>query len=113
MPKVAPKTHQDTLDTLRRIRKQLFSIPEAELSALSLEDQIRYGDSLFQTTSAISKLELLKLKNINAKFKAEEQNLNSAAAKLETDLNSLTFITEVVRAVSAGIGLITKIIALA
>ena len=113
MPKVAPKTNQETLDALRRVRRQLFSIPESELSALSLDDQVCYGDALFQTTTAISKLELLKLKNVNQKFKAEEQNLKSAAAKLESDLNALTFTTDVVRAASEGIGLVTKIVNLA
>lgn len=110
MPRVAPKTHQDTLDSLRRTRRNLYAIPESELSALSLEDQVKYGNSLAQVTLDILKLEALKLKKVNEAFKAEEQNLKAAAQKLESDLAKLEFVTDMVRVASEGIKLIDNIV---
>jgi len=110
MARVAAKTHQDTLDSLRRTRRKLYAIPESELSAMGLDDQVAYGNSLSQVTLAILKLETLKLKKVNAAFKAEEQNLRNAAQQLETDLAGLEFVTDLVRLASEGIGLVTKVV---
>ena len=110
MARVAKKTHQDTLDSLRRTRRTLYAIPESELSAMGLDDQVAYGNSLSQVTLAILRLETLKLKKVNEAFKAEEQNLRTAAQKLEADLSELEFVTDMVRLASEGIGLVTKII---
>lgn len=110
MARVAKKTHQDTLDSLRRTRRTLYAIPESELSAMGLDDQVAYGNSLSEVTLAILKLETLKLKKVNEAFKAEEQNLKTAAQKLEADLAELEFVTDMIRLASEGIGLVTKII---
>ena len=110
MARVAKKTHQDTLDSLRRTRRTLYAIPESELSAMGLDDQVAYGNSLSQITLAILKLEMLKLKKVNEAFKAEEQNLRTAAQQLEADLAELEFITDVIRLASESIGLVTKIV---
>lgn len=112
MAKIAPKRNQDTLDSLRRIRRLLYSIPESELSAMSLEDQILYGESLYDTTIAISKLEITKLREVNDAFKAEEKNLMASTLKLETDLSDLKFITDFVRVASKALSAISKIIEL-
>ena len=110
MARVARKTHQDTLDSLRRTRRTLYGIPESELSAMGLDDQVEYAESLAQVTRDILKMETLKLKKVNEAFKAEEQNLRTAAQKLETDLAQLKFVTDVVRTASEGLGLVSKIV---
>lgn len=110
MARVAKKTHQDSLDSLRRTRRTLYAIPEAELSAMGLDDQVKYGNTLSQVTLDILIMETLKLKKVNDAFKAEEQNLRTATQQLETDLSKLEFVTDMVRLASEGIGLVTKIV---
>lgn len=112
MPRVAPVTHQQTLDSLRRVRRQLYAIPEAELSAMSLDDQVKYGNALSDLSVAVLKMETLKLKNVNKNFKSEEQNLHAAAHQLESDLHGLKYFTDVVRVASDGLALVTKVVGL-
>ena len=110
MARVARKTHQDTLDSLRRTRRILYAIPESELSAMALDDQVKYGNSLSEITLDILNLETMKLKKVNAAFKTEEQNLRTAAQQLEADLSELEFVTDMVRLASEGLDLVTKIV---
>jgi len=112
MPKVDLNVNQATLDSLRIIRRKLYSIPEAELNAMSLEDQVKYGDNLHQAGLAILNLEAAKLKGVNDKFKEQEQDLESAAANLESDLATLTDAVKIIRAVSEGITLVINVIKL-
>lgn len=113
MPRVNRTTHQDTLDSLRRTRRTLYAIPEPELSAMALDDQVKYGESLSQVTSAILQLETMKLKNVNKAFAAEQQALNAATKQLETDLAQLQFANEVVRTASSALSVVAKVVALA
>ncbi len=113
MPKVAPVRHQETLDSLRRTRRRLYAIPEAELSAMSLDDQAEYGTALSKVTVAILNLETMKLRNVNEAFKARESDLNAASKALENDLAELEFFNEIVRVASEGINAITDIVKLA
>ncbi len=57
MTPVDETSNQDTLDSLRKIRRQLYSIPGSELSAMGLDDQVKYAEALHQTGLAILKLE--------------------------------------------------------
>lgn len=52
------------LDSLRVVRRELYSIPEAKLDAMSREDQAKYGDSLHRVAMAILKLEAAELKGV-------------------------------------------------
>lgn len=104
--------NQATLDSLRVVRRKLFSIPESELSAMSLEDQVKYGDSLHKNGLAILNLEAAKLKGVNKKFKEKEEKLKQAAAALESDLASLTDAIKLVRISSEGLTLVANIIKL-
>lgn len=110
MATVNQKTNQSTLDSLRNVRRKLFSIPEGELSAMSLQDQVKYGDSLHKNGLAILKLEEARLKKINNAFKEKEQKLKTAAAKLEKDLAVLNEAVKIARAASEGLKLITNIV---
>jgi hypothetical protein len=103
---------QASLDSLRRLRRRLYSIPEAELSAMGLEDQVKYGDNLHQVGLAILKLETAKLKGVNNAFKEKEQDLKVAAAGLEKQLAELNDAVEMIRAASEGLNLVTNIIKL-
>ena len=102
--------NQQLLDSLREVRKKLYSISESELNSMSLEDQIKYGDSLRQTGRAILKLEAAKLKEVNNQFKARELELKNATVKLEKDINELKNWVEVVRVASKALNLIGEII---
>lgn len=112
MAKIDVKANQATLDSLRKVRRKLYSIPESELNAMGLEDQVKYGDSLHQNGLAILKLEAAKLKDVNDAFKEKEQELKTAAASLEKDVAELTDALEVVRVVSEGITLVTDTVKL-
>lgn len=104
--------NQETLDLLRANRRKLYAVPQSELSAMSLEDQVKYGDSLHQTGFAILKLEAARLKGVNDKFKEQEVSLKKAAEKLESDTFTLTDSVKVVRVASEGISSVTRIIKL-
>ncbi len=104
--------NRDTLDSLRIIRRNLFSIPESELSAMSLEDQVKFGDSLHQMGLAILNLETAKLKGVNDQFKKKEDELEKAASALENDLASLNDAVELVRLAADGLRLVTNIVKL-
>ena len=112
MANVDESANQATLDSLRVVRRKLFSIPDSELNAMSLEDQVKYGDSLHQTSLAILKLEAAKLRGVNDDFKAREEELKTAAANLEKDAAALEDAVKVVRVVSDGLRLVTNVIGL-
>lgn len=110
MKTVQENVNRDTLDSLRIIRRKLYSIPEVELSGMSLEDQSEYGSSLHQTGLAILKLEAAKLKGVNDDFKKQELKLKSAAFKLEADIGNLLDAVKVIRVIGEGLKLITNIV---
>ena len=112
MPTVNQTSNQATLDSLRIIRRKLYSIPESELSAMSLEDQTAYGNNLHQTGLAILKLEAAKLKGVNEKFKKKENALKTVTGKLESDLASLTDAVKVIRIAGEGLVLVSNIVKL-
>lgn len=112
MTDVDQEKTQATLDSLRLTRRKLYSIPESELGAMSLQDQVNYGDNLLNTNLAILKLETAMLKGVNEEFKAREDDLKSAAASLESDLAELSDSVQMIRCASEGLILVTNIIKL-
>lgn len=112
MPTIDANLNQATLDSLRLVRRKLYSIPESELSVMSLEDQMKYGDSLHHISLAIMKLATAKLKGVNDDFQASEEALKEAAANLEKDTMELTDVVKVIRAVSEGLNLVINIVKL-
>jgi len=112
METIDANSNQATLDSLRIVRRRLYSIPESELSSMDLEDQVKYGDSLHQNALAILKLEAAKLKGVNDAFKEKEQELKTAAAGLEEDAAALIDAVKVIRVVSDGLNLVTNIVKL-
>ena len=112
MPTINKESTQANLDALRLTRSKLYSIPELELNAMSLEDQVKYGDSLHQTGLAILKLEAAKLKGVNDKFKKKEKDLTKACADLESDLASAENAVKAIRVASESIALVSDIIKL-
>lgn len=112
MATIDTDANQATLDSLRKVRRKLYSIAESELNAMSLEDQVKYGDSLHQNGLAILKLEAAKLKGVNDAFKEKEQELKIAAAGLEKDTAALTDAVKMVRVASEILILVTNIVKL-
>jgi len=112
MATVDTETNEATLESLRKVRRKLYSIPEAELDAMSQEDQVKYGDSLHQNGLAVLKLEAAQLKGVNDAFKAKEQELKTTAASVEQNIAALDDAVEIVRVASEGLVLVTNIIKL-
>ena len=112
MKQVDPDINQATLDSLRNVRRKLYGVPETELSAMSLDDQVKYGANLHQIGLAILKLEAAKLKGVNDAFKAEEAKLKEAVAAIETDSAALKDAVKMIRAISEGLSVVTKLISL-
>ena len=112
MAKIDKDANKATLASLRSLRRKLYSIPEAELSDMSPEDQVKYGDSLHQIGLAILKLEKAKLKGVNDAFKEKEQDLKEAAADLEQQLATLEDAVEIIEAVSEGLKVVTTVVKL-
>ena len=112
MATVDAEANEATLDSLRKVRRKLYSIPEAELDAMSPEEQVKYGDSLHQIGLAVLKLEAAKLQGVNDAFKEREQELKTTAASLEQDTAALADAVEVVQVASEGLALVTDIIKL-
>lgn len=112
MTTVDANLNQETLDSLRATRRRLYAIPELDLNAMSLDDQVKYGDTLHQNGLAILELEAAKLKDVNDRFKEKEEELKNAAAKLESDTAELTDAVKIIRVASEGIGLVTNIVKL-
>lgn len=112
MAQVDPLVNQETLDSLRNVRRRLYAVPESELSAMSLDDQVKYGANLHQTGLAILKLEAAKLKGVNDAFKAKEASLQQATAKLEADSAASADAVKMIRAISDGLSLVTQVISL-
>jgi len=109
---IDPLLTQETLDSLRIVRRRLYAIPENELGAMGLQDQLKYAADLHETGLAILKLEVAKLKGVNEAFKAKEGELQQAAAKVETDATSLADAVKMIRAVSEGLTLVTNLVRL-
>jgi hypothetical protein len=101
---------QKSLDSLRIIRRKLYSLPEVELGSLGLEDQVKYGNNLHQTSLAILKLETLKIKGTNDAFKTNENELKEAIIGLENSLTMITDSVQVIRIISDGLKIATDII---
>ena len=112
MPTVDPETNEATLESLRIVRRKLYSIPLTQVDAMSPEDQTKHADTLHNTGLAILKLETAKLKGVNEAFKEKEQDLKDAAGTLENDLAALTDSVDVIRCVSEGLSLVTNVIGL-
>lgn len=112
MAQVDPLTNQATLDSLRIVRRRLYAVPEPELSAMSLDDQMNYGSSIHQVGLAILKLEAAKLKGVNDSFKTQETTLLQAAAKVEADSAALRDAVKMIKAISEGLLLITQVVSL-
>lgn len=112
MPKVNKIKNQETLDSLREVRRKLYRIPEDELDAMSLVDQTKYGDSLHKVGLAILRLETAEVKVVNEIFKEKEESLNSAAVQLERDLASLEDAVSLIQITSEGLTVVTNVIKL-
>lgn len=105
-------TNQATLKYLRSLRRKLYSIPKAELEAMSPEDQEKYADNLHHIGLATLKLEKAQLEGVNDAFKEKEQALKEAAAALEKQLAALEDAVQVIRVMSEGLNLVANVIAL-
>jgi hypothetical protein len=101
---------QTTLDALRVIRGRLYAVPASDVAAMSLPDQIAYGDNIQRVGTAILKLEATKLEQVNDTFKQRQGDLETAGVKLEKDTDHLNDSVKLIRVVSSGLTLVTNVV---
>lgn len=112
MNNVNMQLNQETLDSLREIRKTLYKISNDDIAAMSLDDQIIYGRNLQDVGVAIWNLEAAKLKEVNDQFKSNEQALHDSTLNLESSLVEIKSAVQVIRTVSKILQIITGVIVL-
>lgn len=112
MPTVDMNLNKQTIGSLWAVNRKLYAIPDSELNAMSPEDIKKCKDSLNLTDLAIRKLEAAKLMEVNDHFKAEEDNLKNAAAKLESAASGLADTVKMIQVISDGMKLVMSIVAL-
>jgi len=111
-PPVAADPIQTTLQALRIVRMRLYAVPGATVAAMSLPDQIKYGDNIQRVGTSILKLEAARLQELNAAFSQQEGALAKAGAQLQHDTDTLTDSVQLIRTVSSGLTLVTNIVGL-
>jgi len=111
-PPVAADPIQTTLQALRIVRMRLYAVPGATVAAMSLPDQIKYGDNIQRVGTSILKLEAARLQELNAAFSQQEGALAKAGAQLQQDTDTLTDSVQLIRTVSSGLTLVTNIVGL-
>ena len=111
-PPVAADPIQTTLQALRIVRMRLYAVPGTTVAAMSLPDQIKYGDNIQRVGTSILKLEAARLQEVNAAFSQQEGALATAGAQLQHDTDALTDSVQLIRTVSSGLTLVTNIVGL-
>jgi hypothetical protein len=105
-------TVADALASLRAAYTKLTDIPDVDIKAMSDDDRGKWAtvaDELFRN---IRKLETAELQALNQQFQGRVGELATASASLQSKLDGLTKIADVVKAVAAGLSLITNIVGL-
>lgn len=103
---------QTTLDALRAVRNHLYAIPGSTVAAMSLDDQIKYGDNLQRIGTSILKLEAAKLQQVNQAFAAQQKALEDASGKLQQATDRLNDSVQLIRVVGNSLSTITNIVSL-
>ncbi|GEM_PF-2025650 len=108
---IAPATEQ-----LRQLKLNLQATREKLMlvspDLLNDADHEAWGEQIFKVSVAINGLRNATLQALSDEFKAELPKFESAATKLTDELFQLQQAVDVIKAVSAALGVISKIVTL-
>lgn len=104
---------QDSLDALRKTRDGLYDIDQSTLSAMSLDDQQKYNNSLHRIGNSIMQLESAKKKELSSSFKQSENTLKNAAERLAQHSADDSNYLLMIRSINSGLSIVDEIVALA
>ena len=102
----------DALAALRAAYTKLTDIPDMDIKAMSDDDRGKWAtvaDELFRN---IRKLETAELQALNQQFQGRIGELATASASLQSKLEGINKIADVVKVVASGLTLITNIVGL-
>ena len=103
---------ETSIKNLQACRRKLKNIDEDELDSLEPATQEEWAKALQLLSVNINKLTTAQLITLNEKFLKREPELRIAAGRLEKDVGNLNNAVQIIRAVSAGLGVITNIVGL-
>ena len=105
-------TVADALASLRAAYTKLTDVPDVDIKAMTDDDRGKWAtvaDELFRN---IRKLETAELQALNQQFLGRVGELATASASLQTKLDGINKIADVVKVVASGLTLITNIVGL-
>ena len=102
-------TLQNSIEALTATQKQLNSLTDSQIAALSPEEQTKRTDQLANIETSILKLEGSMLGAVNSQFTAQLPQLEEATAKLTNALNGMSDTVQTINAVSSSLDTITEI----
>lgn len=94
------------------VQSRLNAISEAALDKLPEKDQEAWADELAQTNNAITKLDTVALKVINADFAARAPELEQKTKALAASLQKMKDVADIIASVGKVIQIVTEIASL-
>jgi hypothetical protein len=105
--------YSDLLDALTNARSQMISLPwQAALDSGTSDQRVVASNALIQVQSAIAALSTADLGDIAADMQANEAGLSQATTNLNTALNDITKVQNILNAVGTLISNVAKIVPL-
>ncbi len=94
------------------VQSKLNAISEAALDKLPEKDQETWADELAQTNNAITKLDTVALKAINADFAARVPELEQKTKALAASLQKMQDVVDIIASIGKVIQIVTEIASL-
>ena len=102
----------DALASLRAAYTKLTDIPSVDITAMSDVDRGKWAGTADELFRNIRKLETAELQALNQQFQGRVGELATASASLQSKLDGINKIADVVKVVASGLTLITNIVGL-
>lgn len=102
----------DVLASLRAAYVKLIDIPDDDIKAMKDADRAAWAGAADELFRDIRKLETAELQALNQEFQARSNDLLKASSALETRVNKLSDVAQIVKAVASGLSIITSIVGL-
>ena len=102
----------DALASLRAAYVKLTDIPDDDIKAMKDADRAAWAGAADELFRDIRKLETAELQALNQQFQARSDDLLKASSALETRVNKLSDVAQIVKAVASGLSIITNIVGL-
>ena len=102
----------DALASLRAAYTKLTDVPDVDIKAMSDDDRGKWASVADELFRNIRKLETAELQALNQQFQTRVGELATASASLQSKLDGINKIADVVKVVASGLTLITNIVGL-